>query len=88
MAAEYKSKLKKKKEDLREPSEVFLFGSLERIMHLQKKKKTNNNNNNMYREGKYGWFQATRCSDGPNCTERCNEMLYFCLGFIKARIPS
>lgn len=39
MAAEYKSKLKKKKEDLREPSEVFLFGSLERIMHLQKKKK-------------------------------------------------
>lgn len=42
----------------------------------------------MYREGKYGWFQATRCSDGPNCTERCNEMLYFCLGFIKARIPS
>lgn len=41
MAAEYKSKLKKKKKkkDLREPSEVFLFGSLERIMHLQKKKK-------------------------------------------------
>ena len=91
MTAEYKSKLKKKKgrRKIWESLLKYFFSvRWKGLCTCKKKKKTNNNNNNMYREGKYGWFQATRCSDGPNCTERCNEMLYFCLGFIKARIPS